>query len=110
MRWATVAQTPFRQELYARLPEAELYRTDADAVYGSWLLPGRHVVHLLNGAGGAVNWNEGRPNSYSWAWLRSQLNRLMRRTKGYTKSVAMLVDSVALAGQRIGAKSIIPAY
>ena len=41
------------QELYARLPEAELYRSDAYGVYQSWLPPGGHVVHLLNGAGGS---------------------------------------------------------
>ena len=90
-RWADFAvgdrsENTF-QQLYARLPEAELYRTDAYAVYGSWLPPGRHVV----GKGGAVNWNEGLHS-----WLRSKLNRLVRRTKGYTKSIEMLVYSVAL--------------
>ena len=43
------------QKLYARRPEADLYRTDAYGVYRSWLPPGRHAV----GEGGAVNWNEG---------------------------------------------------
>ena len=43
-----------------------------------------------------MNWNEGRPDLYFQAWLRSQLNRLVRRTQGYTKSVAMLVHLVAL--------------
>ena len=72
--------------LYARLPEAGLYRTDAYGVYG--LLPAdRHVV----GKGGAVNWCEGLHS----VW-RGQLDRLVRRTKGYTKSVAMLVYSLAL--------------
>ena len=62
-------------------------RSDAYEVYQSWLPPGNHVV----GKGGAVNWNEG-PHS----WLRSKLNRLGRWTKGYTKSVEMLVYSLAL--------------
>ena len=43
------------QKLYARLPEAELYRSDAYGVYQIWLPPGNHTV----GKGGTVNWNEG---------------------------------------------------
>ena len=43
------------------------------------------------GKGGAVNWNEGLHS-----WLRSQLNRLVRDTTGYTKSAQMLVYPVAL--------------
>ena len=79
-------ETPLLR-LYARLPEAEQYRSAAYAVYGSWLPPDRHVVEK----GGAVNWNEG------WhSWLRSQLNRLARDTKGYTKSAPMLAYSLAL--------------
>ena len=73
--------------LYARLPEAEQYRSAAYAVYGSWLPPDSHVV----GKGGAVNWNEGLHS-----WLRSQLNRLVRDRKGYTKSAPILVYSLAL--------------
>ena len=38
-----------------------------------------------------MNWNEGLHSA-----LRSKLNLLMRRTKGYTKSVKMLVYSLAL--------------
>ena len=75
------------QRRFARLPEAELYRSAAYAVYGSWLPPGNHVV----GKGGAVNWNEGLPS-----WLRSKLNRLMRDTQRYAKSAPMLVYSAAL--------------
>ena len=75
------------QRRYARLPDAELHRSDAYGVYRSWLPPSSHVV----GKGGAVNWNEGLHS-----WLRSKLNRLGRRTKGYTKSAEMLVYSVAL--------------
>ncbi len=40
---------------------------------------------------GAVNWNEGLHSM-----LRGKLNRLVRRTKGYTKSVDMLVSLLAL--------------
>ena len=72
--------------LYERLPEAKLYRTDAYQVY-DWLPVDRHEV----GKGGAVNWNEGLHS-----WCRGNLNRLHRRTKGYTKSVAMLGCSLAL--------------
>ena len=56
------------------------------------------------GKGGPVNWNEGLHS-----FLRSQLNRLVRRTQGYTKSIAMLVYSVALVCQQMAAKPIIPA-
>ena len=81
--------------LYERLPEAELYRTDAYRVYG-WLPSDRHHV----GKGGAVNWNEGLHS-----WYRGKLNRLHRRTKGYTKSVAMLSGSLALLLEDWPAKS-----
>lgn len=40
---------------------------------------------------GAVNWNEGLHSK-----LRSKMNRLMRRTKGYTKSVEMLNHLLAI--------------
>ena len=46
------------QQLYAGLPAAELYRTDAYAACGSRMLPASYVV----GKGGAVNWNEGHAN------------------------------------------------
>lgn len=81
--------------LYERLPEAGLYRSDAYSVY-QWLPQDRHVV----GKGGAVNWNEGVHS----VW-RSKLNRLVRRTKGYTKSVEMLVYSLALVCWRQWLKS-----
>ena len=82
--------------LYARLPEANVYRSDAYSVYRGWLLPNRHVV----GKGGAVNWNEGLHS----AW-RSKLNRLVRRTKGYSKSIEMLIYSLALLCWRRWVKS-----
>ena len=43
------------QRLYARLPDSELHRSDAYAVYQSRLPPADHVV----GKGGVVNWNAG---------------------------------------------------
>ena len=46
------------QKLYARLPDAELHRSDAYRVYQSWLPPIQYMV----GKGGVVNWNEGRAN------------------------------------------------
>ena len=78
--------------LYDRLPESKRYRTDAYRVYG-WLPRDRHVV----GKGGAVNWNEGLHSR-----LRGKLNRLIRSTKGYSKSAIMLRNSIALALLRLG--------
>ena len=72
--------------LLERLPDAERYETDAYGVYGA-LPVNKHVV----GKYGAVNWNEGLHSM-----LRGKLNRLVRRTKGYTKSVDMLVNLLAL--------------
>ena len=88
--------------LYERLPEAGLYRSGAYPVYAGWFPPERRAV----GKGGAVNWNEGLRS----VW-RGKLNRLMRRpalvrmTKGYTKSVEMLVYSLALVCWRQWSKS-----
>ena len=48
------SEAPFLRR-YERLPEAELYRSDAYRVYPGWLPPGNHVV----GKGRAVNRNEG---------------------------------------------------
>ena len=72
--------------LCERLPEAERYRTDAYQVYG-WLPADRHEVEN----GSEVNRNEGLHSR-----LRDKLNRLHRRTKGYSKSMTMLGDSIAL--------------
>ena len=66
--------------LYSRLPEADLYRSDGYRVY-DWLPADRHQV----GKGGAVNWNEGLHS-----FLRGKLNRLVRRTKGYSKGAGAL--------------------
>ena len=78
--------------LYGRLPEAGLYRSDAYQVY-DWLPADRHEV----GKGGAVNRNEGLHSR-----LRDRINRLHRKTKGYSKSVAMLSDSIALVCLSLG--------
>ena len=93
------SETPFLR-LHERLPEAELYRSGAYPVY-QWFPPERHVT----GQGSEVNWNEGMHP----VW-RGKLNRLMRRTKGYTKSVEMLVYSLVLVCWRQWLKSNIPAY
>lgn len=79
-------------KLYRRLPEAERYRSDRYQVY-QWLPQDRHVV----GKGGEVNWNEGLHSRF-----RDSLKRLQRKTKGYTKRVAMLRDSIALVCLRLG--------
>ena len=92
------SEAPFLR-LYQRLPEAKLYRSDAYPVY-RWFPPGRHAV----GKGGAVNRNEGLHS----VW-RGKLNRLGRRTKGYTKSAAMLAYSLALVCWRQWLKSNAPA-
>ena len=72
--------------LYGRLPEAERYRSDHYRVY-QWLPANRHRM----GKGSEVNRNEGTHSR-----LRDRLRRLQRKTKGYSKSVAMLRDSIAL--------------
>ena len=64
-----------------------MHRSDGLRVYREWLPAGRHVA----GKGGAVNWNEGLHSE-----CRTRLNRLGRRTKGYTKSRDLLERSLAL--------------
>ena len=71
--------------LYDLPPAAEMYCNDRYAMY-RWFPQDRHCV----GKGGSVNRNAGL-----YAALRSWLNRLMWRTKGYSKSLAMLVYSLA---------------
>ncbi len=73
-------------KLYNRLPEAEMHITDGYRVY-DWLSHDRHVV----GKGRETNRNEEKHSV-----LRGKLNRLTRRTKGYTKSEEILRGSVAL--------------
>ncbi len=72
--------------LLGRLPGADRYETGAYPVY-EWLPRGRRAI----GTGGAVNRNEGLHSK-----LRSKLNRLVRRTKGYTKSVERLKHLLAI--------------
>ena len=70
------------------MPDAKLYRSDGLRVYREWLPAGRHMLDK----GDAVNWNEGLHSE-----CRTRLNRLERRTKGYTKSRDLLERSLALA-------------
>ena len=79
-------------QLLAQLPEAERYRSDHYRVY-DFLPRNRHVA----GKGSEVNRNEGVHSQ-----LRDRLRRLQRKTKGYTKSLAMLRDSVALVYLKLG--------
>ena len=79
-------------KLYGRMPEAQRYVSDAYRVY-EWLPRNRHVA----GKGLEANRNEGLHSV-----LRDKLNRLHRRTKGYSKSVTMLRDSIALVCLRLG--------
>ena len=78
-------------KLYERLSEAERYRSEAYRVYG-WLPRNIHTI----GKGGEVNRNEGLHSV-----LRSKLNRLVRKTKGYSKSLEMLTGSLAMMWLRL---------
>ena len=73
-------------KLYERLPEAQRYVSEAYRVY-EWLPQNRHVV----GEGLEANRNEGLHSV-----LRDKLNRLHRKTKGCSKRVTMLRNSIAL--------------
>lgn len=79
-------------QLCDHLPLAEGYYSDGYEAY-TWLPRNRHHV----GKGGKVNRNEGLHSM-----LRDRLHRLRRRTKGYTKSVAMLSASIAMICVRSG--------
>ncbi len=78
--------------LLSRLPEAERYRSDGYEAYG-WLPTGSREV----GKGSEVNRNEGL-HSVS----RGKPNGLGRSVEGYSKSVEMLVGSLAMAWLREG--------
>ena len=78
--------------LYARLPAAARYSTDKYGVY-NWLPANRHEARK----GREVNRNEGLHSV-----LRGKLNRLVRKTKGYTKVKEMLISSLALLWLRQG--------
>ena len=79
-------------KLYEGLPEAKLCRSGHYQVY-EWLPRNCHRA----GKGGEVNWNEGLHSRW-----RDKLKRLQRKTKGYSKSVALLRDSIALVCLRLG--------
>ena len=79
-------------KLYHRLPDADSHVSDGYRVY-DWLPSNKHVV----GKGREANRNEGLHSV-----LRGKLNRLVRRTKGYSKSAQMLRDSIALVYLRLG--------
>ena len=78
--------------LYERLPDAKKYRSDDYNVY-KWLPSDRHMV----GKGSEVNRNEGLHSV-----LRGKLNRLVRKTKGYSENEVMLSGSLALIWVRQG--------
>ena len=78
--------------LLSRLPEAERYRSDGYEAYG-WLPTGSREV----GKGSEVNRNEGL-HSVS----RGKPNGLGRSVEGYSKSVEMLVGSLAMVWLREG--------
>jgi IS1 family transposase len=78
--------------LMDRLPPAESYHTDGYEVY-EWLPRHQHIRRKF----GKGNRNEGIHSV-----LRDRLKRLVRRTKGYTKSLEMLRGSLALLSLRLG--------
>lgn len=78
--------------LLDQVPLSESYHTDCYEVY-SWLPRTQH----RRGKYGLTNRNEGVHSV-----LRGRLARLIRRTKAYTKSVAMLRDSLALVSLYLG--------
>ena len=84
-------EAPFLR-LYARLPEAAKYSADKYGVY-NWLPTNRHEARK----GREANRNEGLHSV-----LRGKLNRLVRKTKGYTKVKEMLIGSLALLWLRQG--------
>ena len=73
--------------LYEQLPETKTYYSDGYKVY-HWLPSDIHQKGKL----GAVNRNEAKHSA-----LRRHLNRLARKTQGYSKSLLMLKGSIAPA-------------
>ena len=78
--------------LLRRLPKAEKYRSDRYEAYS--VLP---LILHIKGKGSEVNRNEGLHSK-----LRVKLNRLVRRTHGYSKRLYMLVGSLAMVWLRDG--------
>ena len=81
------------RRLLARLPLAERYCTDPYPVYRAKLPAERYRI----GKGPETN-----RNGETYGVLRRKLNRLARRTQGYSKNLAMLVDSLALVWLKRG--------
>ena len=75
-----------------RLPKAAKYRSDRCEAYS--VLP---LIRHIKGKGSEVNRNEGLHSK-----LRVRLNRLVRRTHGYSKRLYMLVGSLAMVWLRDG--------
>ena len=78
--------------LLRRLPKAAKYRSDRYSAYSVL-----HPVSHVKGKGSEVNRNEGLH-----AKLRVKLNRLVRRTHGYSKRLYMLIGSLAMVWIRDG--------
>ena len=78
--------------LLERLLDAACYSSDGYVAYGCLPVNKRKV-----GKGGAVNRNDGLHSA-----LRGKLNRLVRRTKGCSKTDGMLTLSLALAWLKLG--------
>ena len=78
--------------LLERLLDAACYSSDGYVAYGC-LPVNKHRV----GKGGAVNGNEGLHSA-----LRGRLNRLVRRTKGYSKADGMLTWASRCFSRRRG--------
>ena len=78
--------------LLRRLPKAARYKSDHCEAY-SLLHPASHA----KGKGSEVNRNEGLHSK-----LRVKMNRLVRRTHGYSKRLYMLIGSPAMAWRRDG--------
>ena len=74
------------------MPAAARYNTDQYGVY-NWLPANRPEARK----GREINRNEGLHSV-----LRGKLNRLARKTKGYTKGKEMLIGSLAFLGLRQG--------
>ena len=78
--------------LLERLPDAARYSSDAYGAYGCLPANKRKI-----GKGGTMNRNEGLHSV-----LRGRLNRLARRTKGYSKTDGTLTMLIALAWLKLG--------
>ena len=78
--------------LLDRLPGTGRYRIDAYGVYGCYPVNTRRIVKSV-----AVNRNEGLHFV-----LRGKLNRLVRLTKGYSKTDGMQTLSIALGWLKLG--------